>query len=197
MKQIIPPVPKELPATAPLLLLLTCPTRYRLEIADELDVWISRYAPRQGQILLNGITHRKNGFLLFRWEGMVPPAFLDRLRMDQDIHEILLYPLSQERLSLKRGMLTAEGARRLGVPELAEHEVEYEPRILPDGQVQAHTVYHQGTRLGEALTAVPFGPDGIMPLPLPLPVPRSTTTLTTPTTTDDRMKEQEEPPHDA
>ena len=61
---------------------------------------------------------------------------------------------------LKTGMLTAAGAKRLGVAHLAQSQVDYEPRYHARLGKYAGDIYHQGTRLGSTMI---LGEDGILP----------------------------------
>jgi len=63
-------------------------------------------------------------------------------------------------MEFKKGILSAAGARRLGVPHLAGPQVDYEPKYDEKLGAYAGEIYHQGTRLGCSMT---LGRDGIIP----------------------------------
>lgn len=61
---------------------------------------------------------------------------------------------------LKKGILSADGARRLSVPHLAGSQVDYELKRHERLGEYAGEIYHQGTRLGRIMV---LGSDGIIP----------------------------------
>lgn len=64
-------------------------------------------------------------------------------------------------MEFKKGILSADGARKLGVPHLAQCQVDYEPKYYQElDRHAAGEIYYQGTRLGALMS---FGYDGIIP----------------------------------
>jgi hypothetical protein len=63
-------------------------------------------------------------------------------------------------MEFKKGILSADGARRLVVPHLAGSQVDYELNHHKRIGAYAGEIYHQGTRLGWGMT---LGRNGIIP----------------------------------
>lgn len=69
--------------------------------------------------------------------------------------------MEQENTVWKWGILTVDGARRLGVPHLAGFLVEYQPRYVQGVGECVGEIFSGGFRLGSTLC---LGSSGILPV---------------------------------
>ena len=73
---------------------VTCPSRDTQELTLELEEWFIG-SPQVAKVVHYGITQKeRQGFLFLRVLGGIPTRFLEKLKNDRDIFDVVVCPRS-------------------------------------------------------------------------------------------------------